>query len=62
MAQRPLSDGYTGEAPSVAARLVPSDLGRLDRARQVLGLTRAEFIRVALKRALDEQESGSAVA
>jgi hypothetical protein len=59
MAQRPLSDGYTGEAPTIAARVLPSDLARMDRARQALGLNRAEYLRHALRTALDADEAVS---
>jgi len=62
MAQKPLSDGYTGKAPTVAARLVPSDLEDLDRVRQARGQTRAQFIRYAVRLAVASEAQSAAVA
>jgi hypothetical protein len=54
---RPVGDSYTGPATVVSTRLGgPEDVERLDRARQALGLTRAEYIRAVLKSALDATE------
>ena len=55
---RPVGDSYIGPATVLSTRADPEDVERLDRARQSLGLTRAQYIRAVLKSALDATEPG----
>lgn len=52
-----LANNYRGRAALVATRLVPEDLELLDRIRETKELSRAEFIRYAIKTALDAEEA-----
>jgi len=56
MSAHRLADGYPGKAPFVSARVVPDDIERLNRAARAGGITRSEFLRRALKAALDAAE------
>jgi len=62
MAQRPLGDGYKGEAPIVGTRLTPHDFARLERIARDRGVTRAAAMRQLVQAALDAAETPTAAA
>jgi predicted DNA-binding protein len=63
MSGRPrLADTYPGQAPFVSARLIPNELERLNRIAQATGVTRSQFIRLAVQAALDAAEASTAAA
>jgi hypothetical protein len=58
MAQKPLVEGRQGVAPLVHARLIPADFDRVSRLAEMRGISRSQFIRDAIRDALDATETG----